>query len=129
MARPTRSSIFVPSSIAARPARSSALYTAASASISSSPANILTAELPASPLLRLVDDEEESSSSDGNLVPCKKRSVDVSDGVARAVDSVMDDFIIRETATIVLDDDVRLASKVPILAEAVRGVSLPFATT
>ncbi|XP_009760617.1 uncharacterized protein [Nicotiana sylvestris] len=39
----------------------------------------------------------------------------------------MDDFVIREAATIILEDNFELASNVPILAEVVEGVHLPFA--
>ncbi|XP_070035622.1 uncharacterized protein [Nicotiana tomentosiformis] len=74
-----------------------------------------------------MDEEEELSLSDGNLVPRKRRSVDVSNRVARAVDSMIDDFVIHEMVTKILEDDAEMASEVLISAEAVEGVSFPFA--
>lgn len=99
-------------------------HVAASALISSLSADISSAEPSASPLYRLVDKEEESLPSDRDLLPCKWRSVDIGDGVARAVDPVIDDFIVHETATIVLEDDIELASEVQRSVEVVEGVSL-----
>ncbi|XP_075095555.1 uncharacterized protein LOC142173806 [Nicotiana tabacum] len=105
-AMPSRSFDSIRSSAAARSTRSSAIPTATSVSVSSPSAGISRGVLPASPLHRLVDGEEELSSSGGNLVPCKIRLVGVGDGVARAVDSVKGNFVIREMATIVLEDDI-----------------------
>lgn len=52
-------------------------------------------------------------------MPSKRRSVDVGDGVARAVDSVMDDCMLHKMATIIIEDVVR-----PTL-EFLRLVELP----
>lgn len=57
-------------------------------------------------------------------MPHNIRVADVGDGVVREIDSTMDDLIIREMANIILDDDVELASNVPISAEAIEGVPL-----
>lgn len=96
------------------------------ASTYSPPTNILIARLPTSPLFYLIDEKEESLPSNKNLVPHKRRLVDIGDRVVRAADSTMDDFIIRKMATIILEYNVELASDVPASVEVVEGVPLPF---
>lgn len=101
--------------------------TAESALTSSLPADILTMGLLVSPLFHRVDEEKESMPSDENLMTHKRRSVDVGDTVARAIDLTIDDFVICEMTTVILEDDIELASDVLISLEAVEGVPLPFA--
>lgn len=57
------------------------------------------AETPVSPMVHLID---ESSPSDGDLVPRKRRIVDVGDRTTRVVDSSRDD---HESTTAVLESD------------------------
>lgn len=57
-----------------------------------------------------MDEEAELSLSDGDLVPCKRRPVDVGGGVAGAMDLIKGDSAIRETAAIELEDDEELSS-------------------
>lgn len=123
-ARPTGSSASIHSSTAARSTRSSATPSAASVSASSPLADISTTKLMASHLHHLVGEEEESSPSGGNLVPCKRRLVDVGDGVAEVVDSVGSDFVICEMATIVSRYDIELPSEILPSPETAKGVYL-----
>lgn len=77
----------------------------------------------------LVDEEEVSLPGDGELIPCKRRSVDIGDGVVRAVDSVVGDFMQREMETIVMEDVFGPVSNIPRSAEVDEGMSLPSVMT
>lgn len=60
-------------------------------------------------------------------MPPKRKSMGVGDRVARAVDTTINDFIIRKTATIILENNVDRAPDITILTKATEGVPLPFA--
>lgn len=105
IARSARPSTFVPPPFSARSARSS------TASVP---------ETPVSPLLHLVD--EELSPSEEDFIPRKRRSVDVDDGITRAVDSTRSG---HEPTTAMLEDDANLLSEVPPSKGIVEGVPFP----
>lgn len=98
--RLARSSASVPTLTVARSARPSTPSAAASALVSSPPVGTY----------HLMDEEGESLPCCEDLVPHKRRSMDVDDGVTQAIGSIVADYVIRETTTIVLEDDVELSS-------------------
>nr|XP_033514171.1 uncharacterized protein LOC117278840 [Nicotiana tomentosiformis] len=87
--------------------------------------------LSTSPLHYLIDedDEEESSLNGDNFLPRKRRSVDVRERAVRAGSSMMEDFVIRETATIDLVDDVELPPMISPSSGGEEVTSLPEAVT
>lgn len=79
-------------------------------------------ETSASPLRRLINEDDEPVPSKGDLMPSKRRPIDIGSGVTRAVDSMAGDFSLRETATIVTGDDVEAKSRSPRLEAAKVGM-------
>lgn len=76
----------------------------------------------------LIDDDNKSLPSDGDLLPQKRRSVDTGDGVARAVDLIEGDFLLH-AVTILIRDDIEPGSEISRLADVDVGMPLPSMVT
>lgn len=85
---------------------------------SSQPLAAQPVETPTSPMVHLID---ESSPSDGDLVPYKRRIVDVGDGTTRAVGSSRDE---HELTTVVLESDA-IPPEMPLSVEVAERSPLP----
>lgn len=69
-------------------------------------APVLTVETSVSPLHSLIDEDDKTFPSDGDLLLGKRRFVDAGYGVARVVDLMEGDFSLCETKTILIGDDI-----------------------
>lgn len=80
--------------------------------------------MPTPPSFSLIDEDDKVSPRDGDLRPRKNEVVDVGGGVPLVVDLVEGEFMLRETVTIYIGDDVGVTSNAPQLEEADEGVPL-----
>ncbi|XP_070005953.1 uncharacterized protein [Nicotiana sylvestris] len=78
----------------------------------------------APPLFSLIDEDDKHSPSDRGFQPRKRRYVDMGDKVPLAVDVAKEDFTLRETASIFVNDDVESSLEAPRPVKADVGMSL-----
>lgn len=81
-------------------------------------------ETSTSSLHRLIDEDDEPIPSERQLIPRKRRSVNIGDKVTKTVDSLAGDFSLLEMATIVIGDGIELESGSPRLEVAEVGLPL-----
>lgn len=95
----TTSSAPTPSSIVADFVRAPVPLVVVSESVPSSTMETSAVETSVSPLYRLIDEDDESLPSDGDLMPQKRRVMDIAGERPAATDVGDCGFILRETAT------------------------------
>lgn len=75
----------------------------------------ILAVVPIPPSVSLFIEDNEVFPHDANLRPRKRKVVDIEEGVSAVIDLLEGEFMVRETETIYVGEDIGATSEVPQL--------------